>query len=114
MCSYEHDRHAADPSDGLIQASREAVTETGDQNLEVTGPGRGVPVAEWSQPGSTFWLYDDGTLVCERWTPAGREVLKDSIIGATARVESFKTSRPAGVQRSHTSVPSSYLSLIHI
>ena len=87
MCSYGHDRHAADPSDGLIQASREAVTETGDQNLEVTGPGRGVPVAEWSQPGSTFWLYDDGTLVCERWTPAGREVLKDSIIGATARVK---------------------------
>jgi hypothetical protein len=79
---------AAHPSDGLIEASPSAVTETGDHNLGLAGAGRRVTVAEWSQPGSpTFKLYDDGTLVRERWTPAGREVLKNSIIGATARVE---------------------------
>jgi Short C-terminal domain len=64
------------------------VTETGDHNLEVAGAPRRVAVAEWSQPGfPTFRLYDDGTLVRELWTPAGQEVLKDSIVGATARVE---------------------------
>jgi hypothetical protein len=64
------------------------VTDTGDHNLEVAGADRAVSVAEWSQPGfPTFRLFDDGTLVRERWTPAGREVLQDSIIGARARVE---------------------------
>jgi len=65
-----------------------AVNETGDSNLEAGGAGQRVAVAEWSQPGfPTFKLYDEGTLVRERWTPAGHEVLKDSIIGATARVQ---------------------------
>jgi hypothetical protein len=79
---------AAHPSDGLIQASPGAVTETGDHHLEVAGAGRRVAVAEWSQPGfPTFRLYDDGTLVREHLTPAGHEVLTNSITGATARVE---------------------------
>jgi hypothetical protein len=78
----------ADPSYGLLDVSRQAVTDTGDQNLEVAGAGRISSVAEWSQPGfPAFRLYDDGTLVRERWTSAGQEVLQDSVIGATARVE---------------------------
>jgi hypothetical protein len=64
------------------------VTETGDHNLEAAGASRRVLAAEWSQPGfPTFRLYDDGTLVRARWTPAGQEVSTDSIIGARARVE---------------------------
>jgi hypothetical protein len=82
------DQRRRPADDGLIEARRRAVTDPGDQNLDVADADRRVPLAEWSQPDfPTFRLYADGTLVRERWTPAGQEVLKDSIIGATARVE---------------------------
>jgi hypothetical protein len=49
---------------------------------------RGPAVAKWSQPGlGTYRVYPDGTIERECWTPAGREVSAESIIGATARVE---------------------------
>ena len=48
------------------------------------------PVASWSQAGiGTYSVYRDGAIERECWTPEGREVVTESIVGATARVERF-------------------------
>jgi hypothetical protein len=48
---------------------------------------RGPATATWSQPGlGTYSLYADGTIERECLTPSGREVVSESVAGATARV----------------------------
>jgi hypothetical protein len=48
------------------------------------------PTAEWSQAGlGTYRVYEDGTILREVWTPAGKEVSSGSIVSASARVEQF-------------------------
>jgi Short C-terminal domain len=50
-------------------------------------PERGHAVASWSQAGlGTFSVYEDGTIERERFTPAGREVVVESVVGASAQV----------------------------
>jgi hypothetical protein len=79
----------------------------------VSAQARGPAVTEWTQAGlGTYRVYEDGTIEREYWTPTGREVSTESIIGATARIERtgarmlFRDSRQAflTIQGPHVAV----------